>query len=262
MNLLKGADKRSISLHVLEGFNGELFEQIDGYRQDMLHATDDLRRRTVQTREFGRILTGDLIAQGRSIVRSIDVRNQNPLFPPLFLTFLEHRDWIALTDAALVRMKKALLSTRPPTPTVYRHFVGYVAAEPMGGLFELNVYDLLDRVFPGAVPQPKLTGSLKRSDVRIDVEGTAVFIEATVLDEGQFWRGIESMMHAHGLNVYSTGGPGPNAEARRIISKIGDELQQTASDAPNIIAISFFGAFPRTGARVGFEGSVYRGRPL
>ena len=90
---------------MLDDFEGELFAQIEGYRRDMLDATADLQRRAAQTRELGRVLTGDVIAQGRRVVASIDVRNQNPLFPPLFLTFLEHRDWIARTDAALLRMK-------------------------------------------------------------------------------------------------------------------------------------------------------------
>lgn len=234
---------------MLDDFEGELFAQIEGYRRDMLDATADLQRRAAQTRELGRVLTGDVIAQGRRVVESIDVRNQNPLFPPLFLTFLEHRDWIARTDAALLRMKKRLLSMSPPTPRVYQQFASYVAAEPIGGLFELNVYDLLDRAFSSAIPQPRLTGSRKRSDVRIEIDGTPVFVEATVLGEGDYWRGIDSMMHAHGLSVYSTSGPGPNAEARRIVSKIGHELQQTAPDAPNILAISFFGSFRREMAR-------------
>ena len=89
----------SVRLSVVEGFDGELFRQIDNYRQDMLDATADLQRRVALTREFGRLLTRDVLAHGRSIVESIDVRNQNPLFPPLFLTFLENRGWISPTDA-------------------------------------------------------------------------------------------------------------------------------------------------------------------
>ena len=132
----------------------------------------------------------------------------------------------------------------------------------MGGLFELNVYDLLDRGFPPAKPQPRLTGSSKRADVRIEIDGKPVFVEATVLDEGEFWRGIDSMMLAHGLSVYNTSGPGPSADARRIVSKIADELRQTAPDAPNIIAISFFGTFPSDLARQWAFKDFLGGAPL
>jgi hypothetical protein len=233
----------------VDGFDGALFGQIDGYKSDLLAAADNLERLASQTGAFGQLLTGDVIAQGRQVVESIDVRNQAPLFPPLFLTFLENPEWISRTDAALVRMRRALLSTQPPTPTVYDQFISNAAKSPMGGLFELNVYDVLDRAFPNAIPQPKLTGSKKRGDLRIEIGGRRVYVEATVIDEGQFWRGVERMMHAHGLSVYSTGGPGPDTEAWRVVAKIAEELQQTAPDAANIIAISFFGTFPSDLAR-------------
>ena len=133
MDLDSNTSPRSVHLSALDGFDGKLFAQIDGYRQDMLAATADLRRRVVQTRELGQILTGDLIARGRRIVESIDVRNQNPLFPPLFLTFLEHRHWIARTDSVLVRMKREFLAARPPTPRLYQEFVSHIAADRWAG---------------------------------------------------------------------------------------------------------------------------------
>jgi hypothetical protein len=36
------------------------------------------------------------------------------------------------------------------TPTVYQHFLSNPAAQPMAGLFELNVYDVLADAFPAA----------------------------------------------------------------------------------------------------------------
>jgi hypothetical protein len=134
------------------------------------------------------------------------------------------------------------------TPTVYRHFLSNTAAQPMAGLFELNVYDVLADAFP-AEPQPRLSGSNRRSDVRVVIDAQPLFVEATVISEGAFWNGIAAMMHARGLSVYTTGGRGPDAEARRIVSKIAEELRQTAPDAPNVIVVSFFGAFPSDLAR-------------
>jgi hypothetical protein len=226
-------------------FKGELFGQIDHYRNGLLDDTEELRLRMVHTLEFGSLVTGDVIAAGRRVVRSIDVRNQTPIFPELFLNFLKNRQWIAPTDDALVRMKRALKGT----PSVYRKFISAAAVQPMAGLFELNVFDLLSRAFPGAEPQPKLTGSSKRSDVRIVVDGATVYVEATVLTEGDFWGGVASMMQEQGLSVYTTAGPGPDIEARRIVAKVERELSQAAPDAPNIIAISFFGTFPSDMAR-------------
>jgi hypothetical protein len=65
-------------LSSLDGFDGELFNRIDEYRSGMLAAAADLQRRAAQTRAFGQLLTGDLIAQARQAVESIDVRNQAP----------------------------------------------------------------------------------------------------------------------------------------------------------------------------------------
>jgi hypothetical protein len=64
----------------LDGFDGALFGQIDGYRGDLLAAARDLHRRVAQTTALGNLLTPDLIAAGRRIVEQIDVRNQTPLF--------------------------------------------------------------------------------------------------------------------------------------------------------------------------------------
>jgi hypothetical protein len=113
------------------------------------------------------------------------------------------------------------------TPTVYRHFLGNKTAQPMSGLFGLNVCDVLADAFP-SLPQPRLTGANRRSDVRVVIDGAPVFVDATVISEGTFWNGLGAMMHAQGLTVYCTAGPGPSAEARRIESKIGEELRQTA----------------------------------
>lgn len=66
------------------------------------------------------------------------------------------------------------------TPTVHRHFLSNTAAQPMAGLFELNVHDVLADAFP-ADPQPRLTGSNRRSDVRVVIDGNPAFIEATVI---------------------------------------------------------------------------------
>lgn len=228
----------------LEGFDGPLFGQIDAYRADLLDAARDLHARVSQTNALGSLLTPDLIAGGRRVVESIAVRNQSPLFLPLFLTFLENRAWVAPTDRALVRLRDALSAS----PSVYRQFISNTRSQPMSGLFELNVYDVLAAVFPSQ-PQPLLTGTNKRSDVRIVVDGVPVFVEATVLSEGAFWNDIAAMMHAQGLSVYNTGGPGPTTDARRIVSKIAHELEQTAPDAANVVAVSFFGTFPSDLAR-------------
>jgi hypothetical protein len=177
----------------LQGFDGALFRQIDAYRQDMLDSAEDLSRRVALTDELGRVLTGDLIARGKEIIRSIDVRNQNPLFPPIFLTFLENRAWVNRVDTTLVRMRKALNSTRA-LRTRYIEILNGLALAPMGSLFELNVDDVLDRAFYPAVPQPQLSGSSRRSDVCIDVGGQAVYVEATALDERAHWRGVDGLM--------------------------------------------------------------------
>ena len=57
--------------------NGELFEQIEGYRADMLAAAADLQRRSAHTVEFGGLLTGDVIAQGTSVV-GVDQHRPKP----------------------------------------------------------------------------------------------------------------------------------------------------------------------------------------
>lgn len=51
------------------------------------------------------------------------------------------------------------------------------------------------------------------------------------------------------MSVYTTGGPGPAHDARRIVAKIGEALQQTAPNAPNITCLSYFGFFPSPPAR-------------
>ena len=61
-------------------------------KAQMLADADDMRRRIAETREIGDLLTGGIIAQGTRVLRSIAFRNENPIFPPIFLTFLDHRE--------------------------------------------------------------------------------------------------------------------------------------------------------------------------
>ncbi len=142
-------------------------------------------------------------------------------------------------------MKRALAVT----PSVYREFISTTVEQPMGGLFELNVYATLDDAFPGAVPQPRLPGSAKRGDVLICVLGRDVFVEATVIGKGQFWNGVADLMQREGTSHYGTSGPGPEEEARRIAAKIAEELKQTATDAANVLCLSFFDTSPSELAR-------------
>ena len=223
-------------------FDGLLFGVIDDYRRDQLAAAEDLRRRIACTRALGDLLTPDVIARGRRILQDINVRNQEPLFPPLFLTFLNYPEWIGPTDAALRRLRAA------SSPKRYREFTRSAADQPMGGLFELNIFGWLDDAFPPAIPHPKLPHG-GRADVRVTVDGVSVFVEATVIGEGQFWTNIGKMMHERGLRTYATAGPGPADDARRIVAKVAEELRQTVPDAPNVLFLSYFNQFPSAMAR-------------
>ena len=157
-------------------FDGALFGVVDRYKTDLLDKAHDLRMRVATSRELGSLLTGDIIAQGLRAIEAVDVRNQTPLFPPLFLTYLEDRYWAGRADHALQRLKTALSAT----PKVYRHFIGYARDQPMAGLFELCVYAALDERLSEVEPQPKLAGGRrKRADFRVGIDGIPVFIEAT-----------------------------------------------------------------------------------
>ena len=119
----------------------------------------------------------------------------------------------------------------------------------MGGLFELNVYHALEKTFPPAEPQPKLPSSRKRSDVRVKIDDVTVFIEATVLGEAQYWTGVRNSMRAAGQTSWAGPGPGPVHGAQRVLTKIGEELSQTADGYPNILCLSFFDWNPTPEAR-------------
>jgi hypothetical protein len=229
----------------VDGFDDSLIRRVEVNKAKILADAGELRRRVAQTRALGDMLTGDIVARGTRTIRLSGVRNRAPLFPPVFLTFLDNLVWIAPTDAALLRMKNCLRGT----PTIYREFVRHAADEPIGGLFELNIYDVLDRAFPGAQPQPRIAKSTRRADVRIMVDGTTVFVEATAMGEGAFHDGVARMMQERELSVYATWAPGPAVDARRIAVKISEKIGQTAPDAPNILCISFFGTDPIDMAR-------------
>jgi hypothetical protein len=226
-------------------FNGSAFAAMDSYKAEMLASAGDLRRRVASTRTLGDVLTGDVIAHGRSIIQSLDFRNDNPTYPPVFLTFLQFPEWIGPTDNSLSRVKRALSSK----PKIYRHFAGYVRDQPMGGLFELDVYALLDDAFPGALPQPRLPNSTKRADIQIQVGSADIFVESTAIGEGRHFTKQREQMQAAGLRVWAAPGPGPEHAARRIVGKIAEELQQTSAGVPNILALSFFDQMPIPPAR-------------
>jgi len=217
-------------------FDGTLFRVMDDYKRGLLDAVDRLRCNIGACKSLGDIVTPDVIAQGRAVIESIDVRNQNPFYPPVFLTYHQNLEWIVPTDDMLTRMKRALART----PKRYRAFVRDASVQPMGGLFELNIYTALDDAFPSAEPQPRLPGSPKLSDIRMSVDGLSIFVEATVLDEFRFWKDVRVSMHHAGLNVWAGVGPGPAQGAFRVVSKIAKESIQTTADAPNIICLSFF----------------------
>ncbi len=239
-------------------FDGTWFSALDQYRGGMLDKARELHRRVAATRALGDVLTPDLIARGRAIsLYELDIRNESPLYPPLFLTFAENLDWVVPTDRALHRMAGALKRT----PKAYREFVRYVQRQPMGGLFELNVYSALDLAFPGAIPQPRLPSSKKRSDVRIDVDGTDVFIEATVLGEAAYWGNLHKDMHARRSKWWVAPGPGPDHGARRVLSKIATELEQTTEESPNILCLSFFDWDPTPPARKWAIDDAWLGAP-
>jgi len=226
-------------------FNGTLFAALDTYKAEMLASADVLRQRVGITRALGDVVTGDVIARGRAIIQSLDVRNDNPHYPPIFLTFLQYPEWIGPTDRILLRLKHALSSK----PKIYRHFVGYVRDQPIGGLFELNVFALLDDAFPNSVPQCKLPGSSKRTDVQISVDGVVLYVEATSITEGRYFTQLGEQARAAGQRFWVAPGPGPAHAASRIVKKIAEELSQTAPEAPNILCVSFFDAMPVPPAR-------------
>ena len=226
-------------------FDGAWFDVVDRFRTDRLRAADDLRQKVAQSYALGDLLTPDIIAQGRSVLRTVDVRNQNPIFPPVFLTFLDNMDWVIPTDCVLQRFKQAL----GRTPKVYRGFVSNAAAQPIGGLFELNIFALLADAFPPAEPQPRVSGSRRRGDVRISIDHQPVFVECAVLGEGQFWTNKTELMRLQGVDVWSTSGPGPDHDRQRITRKVEEELAQLSPDMPNILCLSFFDWAPRSLAR-------------
>jgi hypothetical protein len=230
---------------------------MDTYRREMLEAADRLRRDIGACKSLGVIVTPDVIAQGRAIINSIDVRNQTPLYPPVFLTYHQNLDWIVPTDGMLTRMKTALAKT----PKRYRAFVSDASSQPMGGLFELNVYAALDDAFPGAEPQPRLPDSKKFSDIRVSIEGVPVFVEATVLDESRFWKNVQISMRNAGQKVRAFGGPGPAQGAFRTVSKVARESVQTADTAANVICLSFFDWFPIPEARQWAFDDLWAGGP-
>ena len=167
-------------------FNGLLFSGLDAHKREMLDAVERLRCDIGACRSLGDIVTPDVIAQGRAVIQGIDVRNPSPFYPPVFLTYHQNLEWIVPTDGMLTRMKLAL----GKTPKRYRAFVQDASRQPVGGLFELNIYAALDDAFPGAEPQPRLPGSPKFSDIRISMDGLSIFVEATVLDEFRFWKDL------------------------------------------------------------------------
>jgi hypothetical protein len=242
----------------VENFDGDLFRAIDEYKAKLLDAAHELEGRVASSTALGDLITRDVLAQGRRTIESIDVRNQTPVFPqPIYLTYLQHPEWIGRTDDVLVRLRERLRAT----PRQYREAVTHARTEAVGGLFELNVFDVLDRAFPRATPYPRIPGTPRRSDVEIVIEGRTIYVEATAMTEGTFWDGVTKFMQEAGLSVHSTAGPGPSDEARRIIRKIAHELIQTAPDAPNVICISFFGTFPSSfGIDFAFE-DLFQGAP-
>jgi hypothetical protein len=234
--------KAVVRLHQYDSceFDGLLFAAVDLCKAEMLAAAEVLRCRMAATRCLGDIVTGDIIAQGRAVIQSIDARNQNPLYPPVFLTFLDCPQWIGPSDEALARLKTALATT----PSLYRHFASNTKKQPLGGLFELNIYAALADAFPDAEPEPKIPGTKNSSDVRILVDGTPIYIESTVLDEAQATKKALTDMLAAGQSVWSGPSPGGAHPGCRILGKVAHELPQTAADTPNIICMSFFGGDP------------------
>ena len=227
-------------------FRGSDFDVLHRYRDDLLAKVSELQRRVAATHVLGEVLSGDIIAQGRAtILYELALRNDSPLYLPIFLTFLDNPHWVKPTDDALLRMKNALART----PKTFRELTRYVQKQPMGGLFELNVYWALDIAFPGAVPQPKVPETKKRSDVMVRVVGREVFVEAAVIGQAEHYRKQLEQMRMLGRRVGGGFGPGPAQGARRIISKIAGELSQMANAVPNILCLSFFDDDPIRPAR-------------
>jgi hypothetical protein len=237
-------------------FDGSAFARLEEHRANLLADIDDLHLRIANTRALGEILTPDTIRRNRAVVLyELDIRNDMPTYDPLFLTFLENRHWIKPTDHALRRMAAALSKT----PNTYREFVSRVRTQPMGGLFELNVYDLLDHTFPGAVPQPKLPGTDKRSDVLCVIDGHQVYVEAAVIGEADYYRKQRESARALQQKVWTASGP--DHEARRVTSKIAGELDQTNRGCPNILCLSFFDWDPLPIARTWAITDAWLGAP-
>ena len=240
----------------VDGFNDDEIRAVEALRARQLADADDLRRRVSASRALGDMLTPDIIDEGTQVVRSVSVRNQAPIFTrPLFLTFLENLEWVAPTDIALLQMKRALAGR----PATYSQFVTNAANSSMGALFELNIYHALNEAFPGAEPQPRLTGSPPRySDVRIVVGGVTVYVEATALGDDQQTQRNHAIMFKTGQPVGGWGA-GPTGEARRIVRKVSEELRQTAPDFPNLLAISFYGINSTTFSRDLAFGDLFTG---
>ena len=250
LNARAGSDEKHV-------FNGLLFAEIDNYRRSLLTEAETLRLRIAATERLGELLTRDAIEEGLATIRSIAVRNDNPLFDPLFLTFLNHQDWIRPTDRVLCQLDAALGMRRK----MYRRFVHDSRRQPMGGLFELNIFAALETNFPGVEPQPRLAGSTKMADFKFRCDGLDVFVEATVIDEQQFWKDVREKMRVERRSVFAAAGPGPAMTAFGIVSKVTHESEQTSPVAPNILCLSFFDSSASPMAREWAFDDLWRGGP-
>jgi hypothetical protein len=236
-------------------YDGSLFRVFEGYRDERLDAARRLRRMIGDSAALGDLLTGDLISKGEATDRRLELRSPTQTYPPLYLAFTDHPEWVAPTDHLLRTFKRALENR----PKIYRAWIESTRCQPMGGVFELNVFGLLNVAFPPVEAQPRLPNTRKRADFAVSVREWRIFIEAAVLGEPRWETETRVRMLRDGRSTWGGAVPGPDEEARRIASKVEEELMQTASDLPNVICLSFFDHSPSELARRWFFEDLFGG---
>jgi len=253
---LQAASDLVLGFDALE-YDGSLFALFDAYKAERLASARRLRVTVAATRALGDLVTGDLLAEGEAVDRELELRTPLATYPPLYLTFTDHPEWVAPTDVLLVTFRRAL----ERRPKMYKGWVQNARRRSMGGIFELNVFGLLDGTFPPAEAQPPLPNSRKHADAAVAIRGCRVFFEATVIGEPQWEVETRERMLRQGRKIWGGSAPGPDAEAHRLARKVEEELRQTAENFPNVLCVSFFDHSPSNFARDWFFEDLFRGAP-
>ncbi len=207
---------------------------VDAYRVGLIDTAEDLRRFRAFSRHLGSGLTRDEWERGRSLIGQITRRYGAPSFPPLFLYLLKNPNLWATLDRCLEEIESR---TR-------EKILSRLATETVPVLAELSLYQAAraDGVFAGWFPG--IPGTMRQADLAIAVAGNRVFVEVTVLTQGQFWDGVDVKAAKSPSGTWVGTGPGPHHEALRVHAKVAEELNQVAPGEPNILVMIFREGLP------------------